>query len=57
MSGVLEEVLGKKFAPQKDKLAEIFSGMWSLEEYENDAKVQDVVKQAINDPKNFVVKP
>ena len=36
MKGVLDEVLGARYASQKDKLQEIFSGMWSLEEYEND---------------------
>lgn len=38
-------------------LKNVFTGMWSLEDYEKDKEVQDIVLKAIKDCHQFVLKP
>ena len=38
-------------------MKEIFSGMWSLEDYEADEDVQNIVKSVIENPSDYVIKP
>lgn len=38
-------------------MSEVFRGMWSLEDYENDQEVKDIVNKVIANPKDYVVKP
>jgi hypothetical protein len=50
-------VLGDRYASQFETLKNVFKGMWSLEDYETDQEVQDIVAKVIDNPKNYVVKP
>ncbi len=38
-------------------MSQVFRGMWSLEDYENDASVKEIVQKVIENPKDYVVKP
>jgi glutathione synthase len=35
----------------------LFRGLWSLEDFETDQEVQSIIKNAIENPQNFVMKP
>jgi glutathione synthase len=38
-------------------MGEVFRGMWSLEDYENEKEVQDIVHKVIENANDYVVKP
>jgi len=38
-------------------MGEVFRGMWSLEDYENEKDCQDIVNKVIANPKDYVIKP
>ena len=38
-------------------MSEVFSGMWSLEDYDDNQEVKDIIAKAIANPNSYVVKP
>ena len=56
---VLKQVLTERqrFEDVPEQLKPVFTGMWSLENFDEQPSVQEIVKKAIEDPRNFVVKP
>jgi len=53
----LKSILREPHAHHLESLKKIFSGLWSLEDYETDPSVKEIVKKAISEPHRFVVKP
>lgn len=53
----LREVLGERYSCHEEQLQTIFTGMWSLENYDASPEVQEVVAKAILNPHDFVLKP
>ena len=40
-----------------DSISHLFKGIWSLENFDTDKEVAQVILKAIKDPHNFVMKP
>jgi glutathione synthase len=38
-------------------MGQVFRGMWSLEDYNDEEEVRNIVAKVIENPKDYVVKP
>lgn len=58
-SNVMQEVMQNSGCSEhhQNLLNSLFSGIWSLEDYDSNTEVQDIVKKAIENPHSYVVKP
>ena len=54
---LLMKVMGDKQQGQAEKIKGLFDGLWTLEYLDTDSKVQEVVKKAILNPHDYVIKP
>lgn len=53
----MREVLGDRYSSHEQQLSGVFTGMWSLENYDDQPETQAIVAKAIANPHDYVVKP
>ena len=50
-------MLSKRYEDHFDTLKDVFKGIWSLGDYDQDDEVKNTVARAIENPKDYVIKP
>ncbi len=49
--------MGEQNKKSADNISQLFKGIWTLEYIDTDLEVEEVVKKAIDNPQNYVMKP